>query len=190
MRTLILFAAPCVGALIGLTPAKVHASLPGEVTHARNDVGYHAAPYDTPAYYFGTTYSDPYDLLYFEMPPDARYRPSGFTAPVSAAQTIRGQVKNVLADKGEFVLEDLYGKDWTFQLTPSARVFLNGRNSTIADLEVDAHIAVTYERMGNRLVAITIQYSDRMAGLSLTADTSNRGELWEPAAFPPLPLEL
>jgi hypothetical protein len=47
----------------------------------------------------------------------------------------------------------------------------NDRVSKIADLEVGDHVAVTYETRGNRLVAITIQYSDRMAGLRIPADT-------------------
>ena len=143
MRNLILAAALGVGALVGLAPAKADASLLGAVTRTPNNLGAHAASYDTPANYFGTTYSDPYDLLYYGMPSDALDRACGFTAPVPAAlvpatQTVRGQVKNVLADKGEFVLGDVYGKNWTFQLPPGARVHRNDRVSKIADLEVGA----------------------------------------------------
>jgi hypothetical protein len=189
MRTLILSAALSVGALVGLAPAKADANRPGEVPHARYDPGYYGGPscYYARAYGFGTTSGDSYGLLYYMMPwyasypappvgyysqpSHAPYRTDGSTTPVPAAGTVRGQVKKVSADEGEFVLGDVYGKDWTFHLALGAREPRNARGSTIADLEVGDHVAVTYERMGNRWVAIAMQYSDRLAGLRIPADT-------------------
>jgi hypothetical protein len=189
MRTLILTGALSIGALFGLAPMKADANRPGEVPHARYDPGCYAGSsfYYAPAYGHGPSYGDFYNLLYYGGPPytsdqappvgyydQPSYAPTpsyGFTTPVPASGTARGQVKSVSAHRGEFVLGDVYGKDWTFHLLPSARVPRNDRVSKIADLEVGDHVAVTYETRGNRLVAITIQYSDRMAGLRIPADT-------------------
>jgi hypothetical protein len=43
----------------------------------------------------------------------------------AAAETAKGKIKSVTADKQEFVLTDTAGKDWTFHMDPKATVRLN-----------------------------------------------------------------
>jgi hypothetical protein len=77
----------------------------------------------------------------------------GLTAPVLAAETAKGKIKSVTADKEQFVLTDKDGKDWTFHMDPKATVRLNDKDSKLNDLKVNDEVEIKYEKKGDRLIA-------------------------------------
>ncbi len=74
-----------------------------------------------------------------------------------AADTAKGKIKSVTADKQEFVLTDTNGKDWTFHMDPKATVRLNDKDSKLADLKPGDDVEIKYEKKGDRFVAEDIR---------------------------------
>lgn len=77
----------------------------------------------------------------------------GLTAPVLAAETVKGKIKSVSADKNELVLTDNNGKDLTFQTNAQSKVQLNNKDSRLNDLKAGDQITVTYEKDGDKMIA-------------------------------------
>ena len=72
--------------------------------------------------------------------------------PAIAAETAKGKIKSVDADKNTFVVTDKDGKDWTFTMDAAAKIQLNNKESKINDLKAGDEVEVTYDKDGDKLV--------------------------------------
>jgi len=61
---------------------------------------------------------------------------------------MRGRVTRISAEKNELVLKDNQGKDWNFLVPKECKVFINGRQATLSDLNGDDEAVVTYQMRG------------------------------------------
>jgi biopolymer transport protein ExbD len=77
-------------------------------------------------------------------------------APVLAAEA-KGTIKTVTADKSEFVLTDANAKDWTINLNKDGKVFINDKESKLADLQAADEVTVIYEKQGEKLMASEVR---------------------------------
>jgi hypothetical protein len=73
------------------------------------------------------------------------------------AADAKGKVKSVAADKNEFVMTDETGKSWTISVGTDAKVRLNDKDSKLADLQADDEVQVTYEKVGDKIMASAIR---------------------------------
>jgi hypothetical protein len=80
----------------------------------------------------------------------------GLAMPVLAADA-KGKIKSVAPDKNEFVFTDSTGKDWTMHLAKEGKVFINDKESKLADLQAGDEATVTYEKKGEELMASAIR---------------------------------
>jgi Cu/Ag efflux protein CusF len=71
----------------------------------------------------------------------------------AAAETAKGKIKSVTADKQEFVLTDTNGKDWTFNMDDKATVKVNDKAGKLNDLKAGDEVEIKYEKKGERLIA-------------------------------------
>jgi hypothetical protein len=76
---------------------------------------------------------------------------------VVAAADAKGKVKSVTADRGEVVMTDDGGKDWTLTAAKDCKVKVNETDSKLEDLKAGDEITVTYEKDGDRLIARSIR---------------------------------
>jgi hypothetical protein len=70
-----------------------------------------------------------------------------------AAETAKGKIKSVAADKEQLVLTDTNGKDFTFHMDPKAKISLNDKAGKLADLKTGDEVEIKYEKKGDQLVA-------------------------------------
>ncbi len=82
---------------------------------------------------------------------------AGLTAPALAADTAKGKIKSVTADKEEFVLTDTNGKDWTFKMDDSGKIVLNDKDGKLTDLKIGDEVTVTYKKDGAKLIASEVR---------------------------------
>jgi len=78
-------------------------------------------------------------------------------AVTARAADAKGRVKSITADRGEVVMADDAGKNWTITAAKDCKVRLNDKDSKLEDLQTDDEITVTYEKDGDKLVARTIR---------------------------------
>lgn len=64
-------------------------------------------------------------------------------------QTIRGQIQQVRAAQHQIRLRDANGREHTFQVGQNAQVQVNGRNSTLADLQQGQQVTATTQMVAN-----------------------------------------
>ena len=76
--------------------------------------------------------------------------------PVLAAEA-KGKIKTVTPDKHEFVLSDANQKDWTMHLSKDGKVFINDKESKLADLQAGDEVIVTYAKEGEKLSASEVR---------------------------------
>jgi hypothetical protein len=76
--------------------------------------------------------------------------------PLLAADT-KGTINSVTADKNQFIMRDTDGKNWTFHLGPTGKVFINDKESKLADLQAKDEVTVTYEKAGENLNASEVR---------------------------------
>jgi hypothetical protein len=100
--------------------------------------------------------------------------------PLMAADTTKGTVKSVSADKKEFVMTDENGKDWTFKEGNKFDVIINAKATTLDHLKPGEKVYITYDKEGTRLVAseVTVRAMGEAAGLTAngkikSVDTTN-----------------
>ena len=80
------------------------------------------------------------------------------TAPAfAAAETVKGKVASLSADKSEMTLTDKDGKEWKFQLDNNAKVRLNDKDSKIEELKAGDQLEVRYEKKGEKYIAREIR---------------------------------
>jgi hypothetical protein len=77
------------------------------------------------------------------------------------AADAKGKVKTVTADKGQFVMADDTGKNWTINVASDAKVRLNDKESKLADLQADDEVQITYEKDGDKMVASSVRATRR-----------------------------
>jgi hypothetical protein len=76
--------------------------------------------------------------------------------PLLAAET-KGAITSVAADKNQFVMRDTDGKNWTFHLNATGKVFINDKEGKLADLQAKDEVTVTYEKAGDNLNASEVR---------------------------------
>jgi hypothetical protein len=81
------------------------------------------------------------------------------TAAVAA--DAKGRIRQVTPDKGQIVMTDQTGTNWTINTAPDCKVRLNDKESKLADLQSDDDVQVTYEKDGDRLIASSIRATRR-----------------------------
>lgn len=77
-------------------------------------------------------------------------------SPVWAGDA-KGKVKSVDPDKQEVVITDDDAKNWTFHLDKDAKVFLNDKETKLADLQPGAEASITFEKKADKLMASVIR---------------------------------
>jgi hypothetical protein len=80
---------------------------------------------------------------------------AGLTMPILAADA-KGRIASVRPDKNEFALTENV-TDLTFQLNKDGKVFINDKESKLADLRAGDEAAVTYTRQGQQLNASVVR---------------------------------
>lgn len=73
-----------------------------------------------------------------------------------ATVDLRGKIVDVRTDKNEVVVSENV-KNWTFQLAKDGKVFINDRESKLADLQAGDDAIVTFDRLGSQLLAHIIR---------------------------------
>jgi len=68
---------------------------------------------------------------------------------VAIADNTQGKFKVALADKESFVVTE-NDKEHTFQLSANAKILINDRESTLADLKAGDVVSVTWQDRNNR----------------------------------------
>lgn len=81
----------------------------------------------------------------------------GFSVPAQAAETVKGKVIKVSADKNEMTLTDKDGKEWRFQIDDNAKVRLNDKDSKLQDLKAGDEVEIKYEKQGDKHIAREIR---------------------------------
>ena len=79
----------------------------------------------------------------------------GLVLPILAAEAT-GRIARVNPTKNEIVLTENV-KDLTFQLDNSGKVFINGKDSKLADVRPGDEATVTYVRDGQKLTASVVR---------------------------------
>jgi len=67
------------------------------------------------------------------------------------SQMVRGKIQSVEAGQMQIRLRDQDGKDHTFQIGQNARVQLDGRNATVADLQQGQEVTATRQMVANEI---------------------------------------
>ena len=80
-----------------------------------------------------------------------------FAAP-AMADTSKGKIKSVSADKNEFTFTDKDGKDWTFQTADNVKIATATNDSAkLSDLKGGEEVTVTFRKEGDRLIATDVR---------------------------------
>jgi len=72
------------------------------------------------------------------------------------ADQLTGKIASVAPEKREFVVTENF-KNWTFQLARDGKIFLNGRESSLFELQAGDTAIITFTREGERLMASSVQ---------------------------------
>jgi hypothetical protein len=82
----------------------------------------------------------------------------GLTLQLQAAgeDKTEGKIKSTTVSKNEFVLTDNNDKNWTFDMDPKCKVYVNDKDADIKDLKEGDHVFVTYFKQGTKLLATKI----------------------------------
>jgi Cu/Ag efflux protein CusF len=88
---------------------------------------------------------------------------AAFAAPSFADVTL-GKIKNVSADKKEFVFTDKDGKDWTMTVADDARIRLTDKDLKLNDLKAGDEVAIIYAKEGTKFVAHAISTGEVTQG--------------------------
>lgn len=80
-------------------------------------------------------------------------------SPDSSSQgpvEMKGTITAVRPDQNEFAMSENV-KNWTFQLAKDGKVFLNDRETKLADLQAGDEATVTADRQGQQLIASVVR---------------------------------
>lgn len=81
---------------------------------------------------------------------------SGQHSAEESALNAKGTITDVRPEKSEVVVTESF-KNWTFHLDKDGKVFINGRESKLAELQTGDAADVTYVRQGQQLFASVIR---------------------------------
>jgi hypothetical protein len=68
------------------------------------------------------------------------------------AEGVKGKIASVRTAKSEFTLTESF-KNWKFELDKGGKVFLNDKDSRLADLKPGDEASVTFDKLGDKLIA-------------------------------------
>jgi len=80
-----------------------------------------------------------------------------FLAVPVTAEEIRGTVINVYGDDKEFVMTDEELTDYPFRLDVYGKVFINGEEAQISDLQAGDEVEIVYEVQDELNVATSVR---------------------------------
>jgi Cu/Ag efflux protein CusF len=96
-----------------------------------------------------------------------------FATPAMAADTTKGVIKSVNADRKEFVMIDQNGTDWTFRTADNVEVRANDKAVSLDSLKPGDMVYITYAKDGKRLVASEV----RVKGSADTTGLNTEGKI-------------
>jgi Cu/Ag efflux protein CusF len=79
-----------------------------------------------------------------------------FAGTAGAAEKAAGKIKAVNPEKTQLTLTDKDGKEWTFELAPTAKVRLGDKEGKLADLKAGDQVEITYDKVGDKMTATAI----------------------------------
>src|SRR5262249_17379116 len=77
------------------------------------------------------------------------------TRAYGAEATARGKIKSIEAEKKQFVLTDLNGKDWTFTLAENPTIRAADKEAKFTDLKAGDDVSIVYDK---GITQFTAQY--------------------------------
>ena len=81
----------------------------------------------------------------------------GLTGALLAAETAKGKIKTVNADKKEFVVTDKNDKDLTFHMDDKGKITLADKEVKLDDLKKGDEVEIKYEKDGDKMIAKEIK---------------------------------
>jgi Cu/Ag efflux protein CusF len=79
-------------------------------------------------------------------------------AAPAMADTTKGKIKSVSADKNEFVFTDKDAKDWTFQVADNVKIATaDNPAAKLTDLKAGDEATITYRKEGDKLIATDVR---------------------------------
>ncbi len=81
----------------------------------------------------------------------------GLTGALLAAETAKGKIKSVNADKKEFVVTDKNDKDLTFHMDAAGKITLADKEVKLDELKKGDEVEVKYEKDGDKMIAKEIK---------------------------------
>ena len=81
----------------------------------------------------------------------------GLTGVLLAAETAKGKIKSVNADKKEFVVTDKNDKDLTFHMDDKGKITLADKEVKLDELKKGDEVEIKYEKDGDKMIAKEIK---------------------------------
>jgi len=81
----------------------------------------------------------------------------GLTGVLLAAETAKGKIKSVNADKKEFVVTDKNDKDLTFHMDATGKITLADKEVKLDELKKGDEVEIKYEKDGDKMIAKEIK---------------------------------
>ncbi len=81
----------------------------------------------------------------------------GLTGALLAAETAKGKIKSVNADKKEFVVTDKNDKDFTFHMDAAGKITLADKEVKLDELKKGDEVEIKYEKDGDKMIAKEIK---------------------------------
>jgi Cu/Ag efflux protein CusF len=81
----------------------------------------------------------------------------GLTGALLAAETAKGKIKSVNADKKEFVVTDKNDKDLTFHMDATGKITLADKEVKLDELKKGDEVEIKYEKDGDKMIAKEIK---------------------------------
>ncbi len=81
----------------------------------------------------------------------------GLTGALLAAETAKGKIKSVNADKKEFVVTDKNDKDFTFLMDAAGKITLADKEVKLDELKKGDEVEIKYEKDGDKMIAKEIK---------------------------------
>jgi Cu/Ag efflux protein CusF len=73
------------------------------------------------------------------------------------AEEAKGKIKTLEPDKSTFTILDSANKDLTFTHDKDGKVFINDKESKLADLQVGDQVTVTYKKDGDKMLCTEVR---------------------------------
>jgi Cu/Ag efflux protein CusF len=80
----------------------------------------------------------------------------GLAMPALADES-KGKIKSLEPDKSTFTITDSDAKDLQFTHDKEGKVFINDKESKLADLQVGDQVTVTYKKDGDKMICSEVR---------------------------------